>query len=213
MKLNNEEIKKLIGDVAQLNEISLSDIPSIDLYMDQVTTFFENKLGHLKRDEKDPILTKTMINNYTKGKILMPPYKKKYSKEHIVLLILIYNLKQVLSMADIHSLFSPIIDEKNDLDRKLDRNLDSNISIEEIYSAFIEIKENELENFSNEIDERINVIKEKTLNMDSEKHDLVELLLIVMMLINQATVQKRLAEQIIDQFFNKGNDEKKEKKK
>ena len=67
--------------------IEPSDIPNIDLYMDQVTTFMETKLSGYKRNDKDKILTKTMINNYTKNELLPPPEKKRYSKEHIILLI------------------------------------------------------------------------------------------------------------------------------
>ncbi len=53
------------------NNINLEDIPELDLYMDQVIQLFENKLGGNKRFEEDKILTKTMINNYAKGKLLM----------------------------------------------------------------------------------------------------------------------------------------------
>ena len=80
--------------------------------MDQVTTFFNDKLGSLKRNEEDKILTKTMINNYTKGKVLMPAKNKKYTNEHMILLTLIYNLKQTISINDINTIFDPIIDVK-----------------------------------------------------------------------------------------------------
>ena len=39
------------------------DIPNIDLYMDQITTFLEEQLKNTKRYEDDKIFTKTMINN------------------------------------------------------------------------------------------------------------------------------------------------------
>ena len=41
----------------------------IDLYMDQVTTFMDEHLSDCKRREDDKILTKTMINNYTKNNL------------------------------------------------------------------------------------------------------------------------------------------------
>ena len=47
------------------------DIPNIDLYMDQVTTFMEKELASSKRHEDDKILTKTMINNYAKNNLLL----------------------------------------------------------------------------------------------------------------------------------------------
>ncbi|NFF61673.1 DUF1836 domain-containing protein, partial [Clostridium botulinum] len=90
MKLNTEDLNFLIKELHLEDDLNLSDIPDLDLYMDQVITLFDDKLKHLKRNENDKILTKTMINNYTKAKILIPPNKKKYNKNHIILLILIY---------------------------------------------------------------------------------------------------------------------------
>ena len=57
--------------------------------MDQVTTFMDSNLKDSKRYNADKILTKTMINNYAKNNLLPPPLKKKYSKEHILVLIFI----------------------------------------------------------------------------------------------------------------------------
>lgn len=78
---------------ATADVIEIADIPTIDLYMDQVTTFMDKGLARYKRNETDKILTKTMINNYTKAKIFPPPVKKKYSRTHLMLLIMIYHLK------------------------------------------------------------------------------------------------------------------------
>ena len=47
--------------------IQPEEIPSIRLYMDQVTTFIEERLAPLKRRPQDKLLTKTMINNYAKA--------------------------------------------------------------------------------------------------------------------------------------------------
>ena len=83
------------------SNIKLDEIPEIDLYMDQVIQLFESKLSEQKRKEDEKILTKTMINNYAKGKLLLPIKNKKYSKEHIILMSLIYNLKGALSINEI----------------------------------------------------------------------------------------------------------------
>ena len=73
----------ILGNLAHLNHIQPSEIPHINLYMDQVTGFMEEHLSNSKRFEDDKILTKTMINNYAKNKLLPPPEKKRYSKEHM----------------------------------------------------------------------------------------------------------------------------------
>ena len=52
----------------RIQHIKVEDIPNIDLYMDQVTTFMENKLkSSVRNPEEDKVLTKTMINNYAKN--------------------------------------------------------------------------------------------------------------------------------------------------
>ena len=87
------DFRKLLDKWSHLEYIHPEDIPNIELYMDQVTTFMDRQLEGCKRTPEDKILTKTMINNYSKNHLLPPSNKKKYSKEHIILLIYIYYLK------------------------------------------------------------------------------------------------------------------------
>ncbi|WP_352419752.1 DUF1836 domain-containing protein [Proteiniborus sp.] len=195
MKIQEDKLYKLVEEISIFNEIDIRDIPCIDLYMDQVTTFFDDKLQHLKRDEKDSILTKTMINNYTKDKVIIPPKSKKYSKNHMILLILIYYLKQILSINDIKSLLAPLTKEI-----ELDDTNDS-ISLEKIYTSFIEIKKEELENLSKNFDDRFSSIKEKISDKNNETSPKIELIMLVLALITQSYSQKRLAEKIIDTYF------------
>lgn len=122
MKTNEERLQELFDFLDNMTRINPSDIPDIDLYMDQVTTFMDNHLESSKRYGEDKILTKTMINNYAKNNLLPPPEKKKYSKNHILLLVFIYYFKNVLSFKDIEQLFSPISENhfSEDLNPKLD---------------------------------------------------------------------------------------------
>ena len=101
-------INSILESVSRIDYIKPEDIPNIDLYMDQVTTFMEEQLVSTKRYEEDKILTKTMINNYAKNKLLPPPEKKRYSREHILMLIIINTIKNILSISDIQSLLTPI---------------------------------------------------------------------------------------------------------
>ncbi|RGY96363.1 DUF1836 domain-containing protein [Clostridium sp. AM58-1XD] len=108
MKTNDERLHDIVDRLGRLSYVTPEDIPNIDLYMDQVTTFMDTHLGVCKRDDEDKILTKTMINNYAKNNLLPPPNKKKYSREHILLLIFIYYYKNILSITDIGELLRPI---------------------------------------------------------------------------------------------------------
>ncbi len=75
-------------------------IPNISLYMDQLQEYFETTLGDLKRQDEDTVLTKTMINNYVKSNLIKAPERKKYDKETIGDLIVIYHLKKAFSIQD-----------------------------------------------------------------------------------------------------------------
>ena len=89
-------LNSILESLDRIQHIKAEDIPNIDLYMDQVTTFMEKRLKSTTRSPEDKILTKTMINNYAKNDLLPPPIRKKYSKEHILLLIFIYYYKGIL---------------------------------------------------------------------------------------------------------------------
>lgn len=108
MKNNDESIRKILRDMKKMKYISPDEIPNIDLYMDQMTSFMDEHLKYTRRSEDDKMLTKTMINNYTKNNLLPPSNKKKYSKEHVLLLIFIYYFKNILSISDIQHLCKPL---------------------------------------------------------------------------------------------------------
>ncbi|MDO5456651.1 MAG: DUF1836 domain-containing protein, partial [Eubacteriales bacterium] len=77
--------------------IDVREIPRIDLYMDQVLTFMGERLrGTTRNPDTDKILTKAMVNNYVKNKVLIPPVKKKYSTDHVLLLMVVYYMKNFL---------------------------------------------------------------------------------------------------------------------
>lgn len=192
MEYSEENLIKLFKNLNLNKEIMLNDIPKLDLYMDQVITLFETELGHLKRNTDDKILTKTMINNYTKEKILMPPNKKKYSREHIMLLAITYYLKQILSIGDIKCLSKHLIDDNDN----------NSISIKEFYECFLKIKQNEINDFEEIFRNYIKIIDEKSSTISSDNKDIFKMLLTVMALINSANIQKKLAEKIIDEYFS-----------
>ncbi len=104
----NDLLNSILGSISRIDFIKSTDIPNIDLYMDQVTSFMEKELKSTKRNEDDKVLTKTMINNYAKNDLLPAPIKKKYSKEHLLLLTFIYYFKNIISMKDIETLLKPI---------------------------------------------------------------------------------------------------------
>ena len=95
MKSNEKQLSELMEFLGSQTHVRPEEIPDIDLYMDQVTTFMEEHLKDSKRYKEDKVLTKTMINNYAKNNLLPPPVKKKYSRDHMLMLIFIYYFKSL----------------------------------------------------------------------------------------------------------------------
>jgi hypothetical protein len=186
-----KDMDSIMKQLSSTTPIKVNDIPDIDLYMDQVTTFIENKLGNEKREKKDKLLTKTMINNYSKAKILTPSKNKKYNKQQMIQLILIYYLKQVLSISDIHDLFKPLFENESN-----DENL-----INDIYNGFLNFKMDSTKNVSSMLEEMTALIAGATNNKESQENEDVQMLLTVLMLASQAQACKRAAEAIIDSHF------------
>jgi len=99
-------MEKNLKEILNARKIPLwSELPELDLYMDQIIVLMDK---YLNSNEKDKLITPSMINNYVKLGIVPPPIKKKYSKTHIAYLIIICSLKQVMPIPDIKIL----IDEK-----------------------------------------------------------------------------------------------------
>lgn len=93
-----------------------SDLPEIDLYMDQVISLMEKYLSDSLAQETK-LITPSMINNYVKLSIMPAPVKKKYSREHLAYLVIICSLKQVMPIANIKVM----------IDKKLQKNTISEI--------------------------------------------------------------------------------------
>lgn len=94
--------------------LSVEEIPSIDLYMDQLLTLINDK------SVKKTPLTKTMVNNYSKEKIITPVKGKKYTKEQILQIYMVFLMKNTLSMGEIKEALgsiNPTDDEEHPLEK------------------------------------------------------------------------------------------------
>lgn len=185
----------------QISEISHSQvivpietIPNIDLYMDQVTTFIESALSDCKRNKNDKILTKTMINNYAKAKIFPPPQKKKYTKNHIMLLIMIYHLKSILSISDISRLLKPVTEE-------LTKNVQSPL-LEMIYSDFVELQKQNQKNIAMVLENNYMQNTIVSPQYHQYENETIQNIIVVLQLVIQSNTEKRIAEKILDAHFS-----------
>lgn len=91
-----------------------SGLPDLDLYMDQVTTYMAKQLHQFESGSSKKLLTSSMINNYVKNGLIPRPRKKKYSKTHIAILMMVCALKNVLPQPDLVAMLSTLNTGGND---------------------------------------------------------------------------------------------------
>lgn len=197
-------LRKLVENLQATNYIGPNDIPNIDLYMDQVTKFLDEHLEQSKRYDSDKLLTKTMINNYTKNNLLPSPVKKKYSKDHMYLLVFIYYLKSFLSINDVQHIVGPMKDMFFGDDAKMD--------LEEIYKGIFEMEAVVSNDLAKDVMKKFD--RSKRVFTDVEGEDEKEFLSIfsfISMLSFDVYLKKQMIEQIIDDLLvptQKGRKEK-----
>lgn len=183
-----EEIIKSV--LSKMDYIEPSEIPNIDLYMDQVTTFMNDNLKKNKRFEDDKTITKTMINNYTKNDLLPPPIKKKYSKEHILVLIFIYYFKNILSINDIKSLFEPLTENFF--------NSSDDFSLEDIYNEVFSMEKEQLTILEESIMDSLNKSNELFKDDKGEYKEFLQTFAFICIMSFDVYMKKQIIEKIID---------------
>ena len=197
MTIDNDDIlNSIIASLGRIDTISVDEIPGIDLYMDQLTSFMDERLKKTTRHpESDKILTKTMINNYAKNDLLPPPVKKKYSRDHIILLIFIYYFKSVLSINDIQTLLEPLKERFQVTDQEFD--------LSDIYNTCFDLQKEELdpliEDIKKKYERSLSTFEDNGLNED-EKKKMQTFSFIIQMLFD-VYIKKLLMEKILDNMM------------
>ena len=205
---SNNLLDSILKSLERIVYIDPNDLPNIDLYMDQVTTFMDSKLrSTLRYPDEDKVLTKTMINNYAKNDLLPPPVKKKYSKEHILLLIFIYYYKGVLSINDIQTLFAPMTEKYFHGESEFD--------LVDIYSEALKIGKKELEELKVDLEHKYQYTGDTFQNAPEEDREFLKKFAFICSLSFDVYVKKLIIEKMIDELAKEkaASDEKKKNEK
>ena len=194
MTIDSEDlINSILKSFERIEYIKPEDIPNIDLYMDQVTTFMDKRLRNTTRNpEEDKILTKTMINNYAKNDLLPPPEKKKYSKEHMLVLIFIYYYKNILSINDIRTLLEPITTEF--FGKK------SGYRLEDIYAEVLSMEKEQVELLKQDVREKFTRAEGTFLTAPKEKQDFLRKFAFICLLSFDVYEKRLLIEKLVDEL-------------
>lgn len=185
-----KSLNRILKEFSELDYVHPEDIPNIDLYVDQVTTFLESRLASVKRDDDEKILTKTMINNYTKNHVLPSPDKKKYSKDHVLTLILIYYLKSFLSIKDIQSLLAPVTDKYF--------GTESDLSFYDLYEELVSLSSGQSRALIKDVVAKYNTIQEAFTDAPEEDREFLRNFGFICMLSFDVYIKKMMIESLID---------------
>ncbi len=191
---DSEELRELLDRLKEISYVQPEELPNIDLYMDQVTTFMDRHLAPSKRYDEDKLLTKTMINNYTKNELLPSPNKKKYSKDHMYLLILIYYLKNVLSITDIQSVLKPLNEKFFDGAGE--------VPFEKIYEEIFAIQKAQSDVVAKDLARKWKAVQGTYGEVKKkDQQEFLRKLSLICMLSFDVYMKKQIIEQIIDKEF------------
>ena len=171
--------------------------------MDQVTTFMDEHLQASNRHEDDKVLTKTMINNYAKNHLLPSPEKKKYSKEHVLLLIFIYYFKNLISIKDIETLLDPIT-------KKYFQNEDKDgLNLKDIYEEVFELENERIDATSKDIAKAYTQAMGTFTDLPESEQEYLQFFAFICSLSFDVYVKKMIIEKLIDQLPEPKHEKKK----
>lgn len=195
----SEFLADMLHKLAKLDYIRPGEIPNIDLYMDQVTTFMDSHLESTKRNEADKILTKTMINNYAKNNLLPPPVRKKYSHDHMITLMFIYYFKTLMSISDIQAILGPLTERFFD-----DK---GSISLEHIYKEIYQSERDRLPQITKDIISMYRKADNSFSDVENdEDREYLQTFSFICYLCFDMYIKKEMVENIIDEFNSKNAD-------
>lgn len=183
-------LNSILSSLEKIDYIKPKEIPNIDLYMDQVTTFMEEHLQASKRYPEDKILTKTMINNYAKNRLIPSPEKKKYSKEHMLLLIYIYYYKGILSIGDIQSLLEPLTERYF--------HTQGTLNMQSIYEEVFSLERSQVEKMKEDVIESYRIASETFADAPEEEQQFLHIFSFICLLSFDVYVKKQVIEKLID---------------
>lgn len=194
-------LNSILSSLERIDYIRPREIPDIDLYMDQVTTFMEEHLSSSKRYPEDKILTKTMINNYAKNRLIPAPEKKKYSKEHMLLLIYIYYYKGILSIGDIQRLLEPLTERYFHTKDPL--------NMQSIYEAVFSLEKSQVEKMKEDVIKSYQIASETFQDAPEEEQQFLHIFSFICLLSFDVYVKKQVIEKLIDGLPKKESGKKK----
>ena len=192
-KFNSEYIMKLAEDMSKSNMVPYEELPKYDFFLSQVIDYLNDKFT-------EDNYTNNIVQNYIKSEVISKPEdgkKRGYTKLHLVQLVLLSYMRPILTTEEIKKVFSLAFNEIND-------RTDDIISWEKAYKIFSDIQ---LESLNDVLvkplfnEEKLESII-ADIDLKDEDKEKIKVFLIVMSLIAQASVIKKLVQKIVNECHN-----------
>lgn len=189
-KIDENYVMELAKEVSKNNTVTYDELPQYDLFLSQVIDYLNDKFS----DEK---YTNNIVQNYIKSEVISKPEdgkKRGYTKLHLAQLVLLSYMRPVLTTEEIKKVFSLVFNDINNRE-------DDIISWEEAYEIFSDVQEHSYQEiFASHIfnEEKVNKTISK-LNLDEYDNEKIKLFVLVMSLVFQASIIKKMVSKIVNE--------------
>lgn len=186
-----KDFMKLAEEISNNNLIPYEDLPKYDLFLSQVIDYLNDKFT----DEK---YTNNIVQNYIKSDVISKPEdgkKRGYTKIHLAQLVLLSYMRPILTTEEIKKVIRLAFNDINDRS-------DDIISWQDAYKIFAEIQTESFSDFltaplfnQEKLEQRV-----KSLNLAEKDEERIRIFLMVMTLISQASVIKKLVQKMVNDY-------------
>ncbi|MDU4892310.1 MAG: DUF1836 domain-containing protein [Clostridium sp.] len=192
-------ISEITNETTDKSSISYDDLPQYDLFLSQVKDYLNDRF-----DQDN--FTNSILQNYIKSDVVSKPEdgrKRGYTKLHLVQLVLIANMRPILTTDEIRSVFRLAFNDINSRE-------DDILSWEDTYKMFGELQEKSLAmdlKFIADEEARKNIFNKylEKYEFNAEEKERIMIFLVVMSLVAQASNIKKLVTTLVKEYGDKYN--------
>ncbi len=196
-----EYVRTQIEKYKKVGFIQSEKLPELDLYVDQAETLLFNQLSELDGKMPEKLVSRTAISNYVKNGMIAKPDGKRYSKDHMEMIAIVYYLRGLFKIEEVIHLMKPLVENYNS---KYEDKIDPSV----IYETARKVNNKTFGNFAKMVDSDITDIKKSLEETDIADDERMEILTFILTLCMKANMEKYLASMLMETYFKAPDMEK-----